>query len=779
MADEVYTDPTGLPSLIEKLRQEKRYAFLPDREELEDQASLLSDYFGKPDYATQLQESKELAKMQLGLALAQRGFAAMGAQPGYGESPMGVLGRTLAAPLAGDVSTVAGQLMQQRQAARQAEEQLDRQTKLAALDQLTVRNKEIREYARKLKEGASGLNLGETLYQVKVKGEDGQWNLHPDNIQLRMDEKNAFWVDAKTGNRYDLGTNELAEKHSTTQADSRRGERENFFGMLANLPHIARTEGGALGKTGLKVIPDKIARAAANMSLQPGPDFPFERIDGVPLTESEEGQIAKILESTHGTMYKRIKAGDQKEDIGKQWAREVLSKSLTDFGLPDVTTSEGTSTPPLSRFSITDPEKISKLYVATGNEIKNAPPGADIEKFIRQTPFPVSTRNTRSGIGKVVLADNIGVDFGLSTTNPPNDMSYPERAAIIEGMDRASVQQRLMAEQLSRSTELATSLSPANAPQFDQKEKVFNNALREKMRNYIDGVSEETKYNQSQLLTAALSNLEELDAFISNLQVSGVGGPVVGTVEFVAQKLLDWSPGDVLRSPEATRRKDRVLAALNYTDQIISRKNLVASGEKGRISDKDIEGMQKVHENINLADGFNQKQLAILRGHLVSLVKNLLPYVGSFAPATGDLERAAKMGINTKNIKPFARSGYYSPYLNMGNYAVTGRPIPAFSKEHIKRLQDESIFNYLATTDDVGNVTGYRLVPVKVTQETVRVGDTEVKRRVVEGAGTEKHPFITKDKDIKTWINDPLYKDLVDYNRRLVKKQYHLSIGRD
>ena len=67
MADEVYTDRTGLPSLIEKLKQEKRYAFLPDRKELEDQASLLSDYFGKPDYATQLQESKELAKMQLGL----------------------------------------------------------------------------------------------------------------------------------------------------------------------------------------------------------------------------------------------------------------------------------------------------------------------------------------------------------------------------------------------------------------------------------------------------------------------------------------------------------------------------------------------------------------------------------------------------------------------------------------------------------------------------------------------------------------------------------------
>jgi hypothetical protein len=47
------------------------------------------------DYAGQLKESEDLAKLQLGLALAQRGFAAMGAQPQRGESPIGTLGRTL------------------------------------------------------------------------------------------------------------------------------------------------------------------------------------------------------------------------------------------------------------------------------------------------------------------------------------------------------------------------------------------------------------------------------------------------------------------------------------------------------------------------------------------------------------------------------------------------------------------------------------------------------------------------------------------------------------
>tara|TARA_R110000824_G_scaffold27699_1_gene93825 strand:- start:4000 stop:6231 length:2232 start_codon:yes stop_codon:yes gene_type:complete len=92
----------------------------------------LREFLGMRDYATREKEATDLAKMQLGLALAQRGFGAMGAQPQYGESPIGVLGRTLGAPLAGDVSTIAGKLMQQRNAARLAEQQL----KLAALKQL-------------------------------------------------------------------------------------------------------------------------------------------------------------------------------------------------------------------------------------------------------------------------------------------------------------------------------------------------------------------------------------------------------------------------------------------------------------------------------------------------------------------------------------------------------------------------------------------------------------------------------------------------------------------
>jgi hypothetical protein len=122
------------------------------RDLVEDRYGQIKGFLGPTDYASQLKESQDLAKMQLGLALAQRGFAAMGAQPGYGESPMGVLGRTLAAPLAADVSAVAGPLIKQRQAARLAQQQEDRQLKLAAFDQIQKEAESKRNLALKLAE---------------------------------------------------------------------------------------------------------------------------------------------------------------------------------------------------------------------------------------------------------------------------------------------------------------------------------------------------------------------------------------------------------------------------------------------------------------------------------------------------------------------------------------------------------------------------------------------------------------------------------------------------
>jgi hypothetical protein len=66
------------------------------------------------DYTGQLGEASQMAKLQLGLALAARGFGSMGAQPRPGEMAISTLGREMLAPLGGDAMAVAQQLYDQK-----------------------------------------------------------------------------------------------------------------------------------------------------------------------------------------------------------------------------------------------------------------------------------------------------------------------------------------------------------------------------------------------------------------------------------------------------------------------------------------------------------------------------------------------------------------------------------------------------------------------------------------------------------------------------------------
>jgi hypothetical protein len=141
-------DPKILKKYTDFFTTQQTAPGFPSKKARQAELKEYKDFLGTTDYTSRLKESEDLAKMQLGLALAQRGFAAMGAQPRRGESAIGVLGRTLAAPLAGDLSTVAGRLMQQRQAAKLAEEQEERQLKISALQ--SVKQKQASSYSAKV-----------------------------------------------------------------------------------------------------------------------------------------------------------------------------------------------------------------------------------------------------------------------------------------------------------------------------------------------------------------------------------------------------------------------------------------------------------------------------------------------------------------------------------------------------------------------------------------------------------------------------------------------------
>jgi hypothetical protein len=124
--------------------------FKTDMAAVEAKDAELKAYLGTTDYSAQNQEANDLAKLQFALSLMGRGFASMGAAPGPGENALGAVGRTLVAPLAGDISTIAGPLMKQRAATRLAEQQEDRQRKMAAYTATESSAKEQRALAEKL-----------------------------------------------------------------------------------------------------------------------------------------------------------------------------------------------------------------------------------------------------------------------------------------------------------------------------------------------------------------------------------------------------------------------------------------------------------------------------------------------------------------------------------------------------------------------------------------------------------------------------------------------------
>ena len=117
---------------------EKQGVFAPTpltREAILKQREMVSGLpgLGPVDYSAENKEANDFARLQMAMSLMGRGFAAMGAAPQPGESPIGALGRTLVAPVAGDITTIAGPLMKQRQAQRAAQRANEARLSQAAL----------------------------------------------------------------------------------------------------------------------------------------------------------------------------------------------------------------------------------------------------------------------------------------------------------------------------------------------------------------------------------------------------------------------------------------------------------------------------------------------------------------------------------------------------------------------------------------------------------------------------------------------------------------------
>ena len=89
----------------------------------------LRNALGLTDYSTQSKAAQDTARLNMALALAQRGFEMAGATPREGESPISTMSRAIA-PLAGDVRATASDYMKQKAAFDLAKQQEERQLKM-------------------------------------------------------------------------------------------------------------------------------------------------------------------------------------------------------------------------------------------------------------------------------------------------------------------------------------------------------------------------------------------------------------------------------------------------------------------------------------------------------------------------------------------------------------------------------------------------------------------------------------------------------------------------
>jgi hypothetical protein len=784
--------PPGVQRWTDTARALEGVDFAPNMDAVRQREADLAAYLGQTDYDKQLQESRSMAKLQLGLALAQRGFGSMGAQPRPGEMAISTVGRELISPLAGDVMTVSQQLHQHKLATQQAKRQEDRQLKLAALTGITSEDAARRSLATELTPKAGADTLNDTVHYVLRQGTDEEWEFVPqtddgqgrlqvrlqkgtgapydvqtqtlrsllrgeiivkaadvrnyipdlvpsddavkisatgrvqkwvpgDDGKLRLEpelyETKAVWQDGElTQVRVDTneviaigtGSGEYQVYEKPTAADKPAGTADPEFqdslaGLLAKLPHLRRT----LNK-GRRGLVFDAAKYGKNPNLVPGEDFPFSRIDNVPMTEEEQQIYADKLRNAYYNVFPSIKTGEDRADLNRTFVEGFLDSTIADLGLPDV---QGPSLQ-RPRAQITTGPEITQAYVRAAKELKDNPNALEV---IARLPDPVTPINMRSGTARLVLYNQLGVRFGEATQAPPGLSDNPapqeihDRASSVRDLDASSIQERMLAESLAKSaTPLGASLRPDTANTIGKQLVVVGDALDKKRKTLDDALADSDGKQIGETVGKTLDTIAMLDRLDAQMIISGLPGFVRGPLEVFAKGRLGIDVGAWLRTEEGQRAANELMANLPLLQNFVGRELLKGTGEQ-RISNTDLEGAKATLININKSGSFNEDQLRALRGYLVNSVTHSLEYVGAYSLPERTLEKAAQLGIDVKSIK--GQNGFYSPYLRDQTYAVTGHPVPSYSRDYQTLLRDNSIFGYVAR-ESVTGVPQYELMQV-------------------------------------------------------------------
>ena len=744
----------------------------------------LQSYLGQTDYAKQLEEAQNLSRLQLGLQLAQRGFAAAGATPREGESSFATVSRELFSPLAGDAGAIATQMMRQRQAINAAKRQEDRQLKLAALQQVQTEDTARRALAEKLMPTKKqtkpsvtdaplyreiiGFDNGNPVYgpPVKTKAvmENGKLS------QLRVDTGEKIKVGT------DLGNYNLYERPRKSDTKAPTGIRspqfqDSFRGMLSGIGDLQiRLD---LGRKGIRFDPEKFSR---NPTLTPGQDFPFSKVLGInadtndvvtqPLSEEEQKTYAQNLRAAYFNAFKAFEKGEDPLDRNKKFVTDELKRSLSSLGRKRTEVPSGLVVP------VTNPKQVTAKYKEGLSQMWA---GQKPEQVIRNLPSAINAENLRSAAGRLKEFNNLGVQFGDDTISPSLPVSnattaeVAERAAQVRERSSTNIQNRILAERLAVGTKLGGKLVVGVTDTPQARLKVVSEALTEERDRLAKDLSNPKNRGDLEKLDKSLQMLVELQRLDADMQKSGTPGFITGPLKGVFQTYFNTDITAWLKSEEGSRRQQAFLSKLSIVQQLFARDLLATTGEE-RYSNKDVEGAQKTLVALGEAGEFNADRLRNLRGYLKNLVASGLNAAGTMDIPAATLEKAAMLGVDLKKIQP--KNGYYSPYLNMGNYAATKQPVPAYSQEYINNLRDNGIFGYAATLNRNGGIGSYDLIVV----DDDNIPVPKDKKNPSLGYRTTSYPATRDDGGSNTnrWMQG-VPKNQLDFNRSYLLNKYGLG----
>jgi len=739
------------------------YGFETDMDAVRAKDAELKAYLGTTDYAAQNKEATDFAKLQFALSLMGRGFAAMGATPQPGEGAIGTLGRALVAPVASDISAIAGPLMKQRAATRLAEQQEDRQRKLAAYTAQGASAKDQRALALDL--------LGKKPTPVATGLSAGDYNLinKDGSIVQSGDHTPIFRVISTgphTGKFMHMGSGKIfssaaltakglsPRKISTDKAPTKPWGTDdpdfkaNFAGYLAGMGGLQDSLN--LGKVGMRFVPGNYD---PKKGLDPAdPKYPFVRADGEKLTLEDKKKFTARLTAGYFNVFESIRVGEDRVNLNKAFTERFFKQTAKQLGLSGA--AEGVPVNPeavRTRAGATAFYKRAPWLFAEQNNARLVMDGM---------PWPVAG-NFGSGVAKLKVFSGLGVPLGPTTTAPlplAEGEDVTKRANQVRALDRGNIQQRILAERISKGTSLAGKLSQSATPTKDLQMKVVGKALADRNAAMVKTQGSAASLQAAQLFAAGLDGIDRLDRMDASAKISGaqgfIKGPAVGLgLRFTGKNFLAWL--QTAKEDEATRD---FVAGLPVLQELFSRQLVKAvEGEGARVSTADVVGVKKTLSSLNEDVGYSAAKLQELRRHLVNSVKYAASQLGNFTVPDATLEQAARLGIDLKAIT--GKSGYYSPYLNNGKYAVSKDQVPEFSKKYQDSLRTQGLFEYVS---DRGRIPRYRLI------------------NVAKDSNNVFQPVKKKDGSFATFtaskadLNNAAFKDAVDFNRNWLRKTYNL-----